>query len=180
MKRKRGNVSWSLVKRHANTAARKTKYIMEMEADIKQASPCLLIDNQPILCIRSSYSLLRELTACRDSSSVIYLPYRQNSRSSAGILHFLLYCRFWPQDYLGTMDQPQGLRSLFTTAKDEKTALASRSDTNIDTYQDDVKRTIAKFHECQRQVSILSLFSSNESLDDISTVDIQYWHPPLA
>lgn len=71
------------------------------------------------------------------------------------------------------MDQPQSLRSLFASAKDEKTALESRADSNTDAYRDDIKATIAKFHECQRQVGILSLFSANETLDDVSTVDIQ-------
>ena len=72
------------------------------------------------------------------------------------------------------MEEPQSLRALFTAAKDNKTALASRSDTNTDTYRDDVNSTIAKFRECQSQVGILSLFSSNESLDDVSTGDIPY------
>ncbi|CAL5870933.1 uncharacterized protein PFLUO_LOCUS5175 [Penicillium psychrofluorescens] len=72
------------------------------------------------------------------------------------------------------MEEPQSLRALFATAKDNKTALASRGDTNTDTFRDDVNSTIAKFRECQRQVGILSLFSSNESLDDVSTGDIPY------
>ncbi|OOQ89331.1 putative TOR signaling pathway regulator (TapA) [Penicillium brasilianum] len=72
------------------------------------------------------------------------------------------------------MEESQSLRSLFASAKDAKTALESRGDTNTESYRDAVNAAIAKFHECQRQVSILSLFSSNESLDDVSTGDIQY------
>ncbi|KAJ5881299.1 uncharacterized protein N7473_012352 [Penicillium subrubescens] len=72
------------------------------------------------------------------------------------------------------MEESQSLRSLFTSAKDAKTALESRGDTNTESYRDAVNATIAKFHECQRQIGILSLFSSNESLDDMSTGDIQY------
>ncbi|GLI72649.1 type 2A phosphatase-associated protein 42 [Penicillium ochrochloron] len=72
------------------------------------------------------------------------------------------------------MEESQSLRSLFISAKDAKTALESRGDTNTESYRDAVNAAIAKFHECQRQIGILSLFSSNESLDDVSTGDIQY------
>ncbi|PYH96285.1 TOR signaling pathway regulator [Aspergillus ellipticus CBS 707.79] len=72
------------------------------------------------------------------------------------------------------MEQPQNLRSLFADAKAEKTALEARPDSNTDAYRSDVSATIAKLEECQRQVGLLSLFSSNEPLEDISTTDIQY------
>ncbi|PLN79161.1 TAP42-like protein [Aspergillus taichungensis] len=72
------------------------------------------------------------------------------------------------------MEQPQNLRSLFAAAKAEKTDLEHRPDSNTDGYRNDVNETIAKFKECQRQVEMLSLFSTNEPLDDIATGDIQY------
>lgn len=72
------------------------------------------------------------------------------------------------------MEEPQSLRSLFASAKEQKDTLGSRGDTNAETYRNEVNATIAKFQECQRQVSMLSLFSSNELLEDISTGDIQY------
>ncbi|KAJ5127829.1 hypothetical protein N7448_008608 [Penicillium atrosanguineum] len=72
------------------------------------------------------------------------------------------------------MEESQSLRSLFQSARDDKTALETRGDTNTESYRDAVNATIAKFHECQRQISILSLFSSNESLDDVSTGDLPY------
>ncbi|KAJ5312458.1 hypothetical protein PENANT_c027G07875 [Penicillium antarcticum] len=72
------------------------------------------------------------------------------------------------------MEEPQSLRSLFASAKEQKDKLGSRGDTNTEAYRDDVNATIAKFQECQRQISMLSLFSSNESLEDVSTNDIQY------
>jgi immunoglobulin-binding protein 1 len=72
------------------------------------------------------------------------------------------------------MEEPQSLRSLFASAKAQKNALGSRGDTNSATYREEVTATIAKFLECQRQVSMLSLFSSNELLEDVSTADIQY------
>ncbi|KAL4931532.1 IGBP1/TAP42 family protein [Aspergillus undulatus] len=72
------------------------------------------------------------------------------------------------------MEQPQTLRSVFTDAKREKTALETRPDTNSDTYRRDVNATTAKFEECQRLVGALSMFSSNELLEDISTNDLPY------
>lgn len=71
------------------------------------------------------------------------------------------------------MEESQSLRSLFTSAKEAKTVLESRGDTNTESYRDAVNAAIAKFEECQRQVSILSIFSTNEALDDVSTGDIQ-------
>ncbi|KAJ5340791.1 hypothetical protein N7541_009915 [Penicillium brevicompactum] len=72
------------------------------------------------------------------------------------------------------MEEPQSLRSLFDSAKEQKNSLGSRGDTNTETYRDEVNAAISKFQECQRQVSILSLFSSNELLEDVSTGDLQY------
>lgn len=74
------------------------------------------------------------------------------------------------------MEESQSLHSLFSSARDDKSALESRGDVNTEAYRDAVNATIAKFQECQRQISILSLFSSNESLDDVSTGDLQYYH----
>jgi immunoglobulin-binding protein 1 len=70
------------------------------------------------------------------------------------------------------MDEPQTLRTVFTDAKRQKTALEARPDTNSDTYRSDVNAAIARFEECQRLVSALSMFSSNELLEDISTGDL--------
>ncbi|OQE44988.1 hypothetical protein PENCOP_c002G08643 [Penicillium coprophilum] len=72
------------------------------------------------------------------------------------------------------MEEPQNLRSLFASAKEQYRALGLRGDTNSETYRDEVNTAITKFQECQRQVSMLSLYSSNELLEDISTNDIQY------
>ncbi|KAL2864677.1 IGBP1/TAP42 family protein [Aspergillus lucknowensis] len=72
------------------------------------------------------------------------------------------------------MEQPQTLRSLFTDAKQQKVSLESRAETNTDAYRSDVNATIAKLEECRRLVGALSIFSSNELLEDISTSDLPY------
>lgn len=66
------------------------------------------------------------------------------------------------------MEEPQNLRTLFTTAKVEKESLDSHHPTA------DVNTTISKLKECHRLVRDLSLFSPNESLEEIPTGDLQY------
>jgi len=70
-------------------------------------------------------------------------------------------------------DQPQNLRSLFVAAKADKTALEARPDTTSELYRRDVTAVIAKLEECQRLVRLLSLFSSNEQIEEVSTGDLQ-------
>lgn len=70
-------------------------------------------------------------------------------------------------------DQPHNLRSLFATAKADKTALEARPDTTSELYRRDVTAIIAKFEECQRLVRLLSLFSVNEPIEEVSTGDLQ-------
>lgn len=71
-------------------------------------------------------------------------------------------------------EQPQNLRSLFAAAKNDKIALETRSDSNSEQYRSSVNAVIAKFEECQRQVQLLSLFSSNEPIEELATGDLQY------
>lgn len=70
-------------------------------------------------------------------------------------------------------DQPQSLRAFFEDAKATKQALESAAETNTDSYRSEVNAAIAKFEECRQLVSQLSLFSRNESLDDVATGDLQ-------
>lgn len=72
-------------------------------------------------------------------------------------------------------ENSQNLQTLFATAKKEKQSLESSLETNTDEYRSQVNATIAKFEECQQLISRLSLFSPNESLEDIATGDLQYF-----
>ncbi|KAK2766938.1 hypothetical protein FQN54_006253 [Arachnomyces sp. PD_36] len=71
-------------------------------------------------------------------------------------------------------EQPQNLQALFVAAKNKKKAVESSTEPNSDSYRELVSSAIKRFEECQRFISQLSLFSDNESLDDISTGDLQY------
>ncbi|ODH44997.1 hypothetical protein ACO22_00475 [Paracoccidioides brasiliensis] len=64
----------------------------------------------------------------------------------------------------------QTLSSLFSRAKSHKKALDTASSESIIQLSD----VIAEFEECQRRIAHLSLFSGNESLEDITTGDLQY------
>ncbi|KAH8705120.1 putative TOR signaling pathway regulator [Talaromyces proteolyticus] len=71
-------------------------------------------------------------------------------------------------------DQPQSLRALFDAAKADKTALEHSVEPNSKASRDLVSAAISKLQECQKLVSQLSLFSSNEGLEDIPSGDLQF------
>lgn len=71
-------------------------------------------------------------------------------------------------------ERPQSLRALFAAAKEQKKALESSLDPNGEPFRNSVLTAITNLEECQILLGQLSLFSSNESLEDISTTDLQY------
>ncbi|EED23278.1 TOR signaling pathway regulator (TapA), putative [Talaromyces stipitatus ATCC 10500] len=71
-------------------------------------------------------------------------------------------------------DQPQSLKELFQAAKEQKLSLETSAEPNSDAYRQQVSDTINKLQECQRLISQLSLFSSNEGLEDVSTANLQF------
>ena len=64
--------------------------------------------------------------------------------------------------------EPQNLRSLFVAAKSEKSTLDSRPSSDSD-----LNAAISKLKQCHHLVEIASLFSPNESLEEIATGDLQ-------
>lgn len=82
-------------------------------------------------------------------------------------------CTFSLQSLIMT-DQPQSLKELLQTAKAQKQSIEYSAEPNSDAYRQEVSATIDKLQECQRLISQLSLFSSNEGLEDISTSNLQY------
>ncbi|KAL2374599.1 TOR signaling pathway regulator TapA [Blastomyces gilchristii SLH14081] len=66
--------------------------------------------------------------------------------------------------------QPETLHALFSRAKSHRKALDSPESEDPPPLGD----VIAEFEECQRRIAQLSLFSTNESLDDVTTGDLQY------
>lgn len=72
------------------------------------------------------------------------------------------------------MEEPQSLRSLFELAKKQKASLDEALETNTAEARSSLNDAISKFSDCQRRIAQLSLFSTNETLEDINTRDLQY------
>jgi hypothetical protein len=71
-------------------------------------------------------------------------------------------------------EQPQNLRGLFTSADRARQELASSHEANSPAFQENLRQTIATYEECLKVSKQISLFSPNESLEDISSSDLQY------
>jgi len=70
-------------------------------------------------------------------------------------------------------EEPRSIRALFLTAERTRNNLSSFPDSNGATYQENLTNAIATYEECLKLSEQVSLFSPNESLDDISSSDIQ-------
>lgn len=71
-------------------------------------------------------------------------------------------------------DQPQSLRALFSTGEQQRRDLEVFQDTVSATFQENLSAAIITYEECLRVADRVSLFSPNETLDDISSGDLQY------
>lgn len=69
----------------------------------------------------------------------------------------------------------KSLHALFDEAFEKYNALnATTEPTNSDTVQYDVKKTIQMFENCTRMVSIASIFSNNEDLNELPPNDVKF------
>ncbi|KAL8740729.1 MAG: hypothetical protein Q9190_006598 [Brigantiaea leucoxantha] len=72
------------------------------------------------------------------------------------------------------MEPHMSLRALFGTGKKQKKQLESISDSTAATYHENLRSAITVFEECRSLTERMSLFSPNETEDDISSSDLQY------
>ena len=72
-----------------------------------------------------------------------------------------------------TMDSDRGIRTLFTSAKTQRTELEASTDLTSTSYQENLQAAIASLEECRKIADHISLFSPNEIEDDISSWDLQ-------
>jgi immunoglobulin-binding protein 1 len=70
-------------------------------------------------------------------------------------------------------EEPQTIRSLFLTAERLENNISSSYDSSSPSYQDDLIKAITAYESCLKLADQVSLFSPNESLDDVSSSDIQ-------
>ncbi|KAF2803073.1 type 2A phosphatase-associated protein 42 [Mytilinidion resinicola] len=71
-------------------------------------------------------------------------------------------------------DQPKSIRWLFVEAERRRDQLEKSWDSNSTAYQENLTAAIATYEECLRVADQVSLYSPNETLDDISSGDLQY------
>lgn len=71
-------------------------------------------------------------------------------------------------------DEPQSLKSLLEQAEEEQAALANIDDSTSPEYREKLSVAIQKYEKCRRQASELSIFSPNESVEDIATSSLPY------
>ncbi|KAF2744198.1 TAP42-like protein [Sporormia fimetaria CBS 119925] len=75
-------------------------------------------------------------------------------------------------------EEPTNIRTLFLSAERAREALTSAPDSNSPTYQENLAKVIATYNECLKLSQQVSLFSSNETLEDVSSSDLQYMSIP--
>ena len=70
-------------------------------------------------------------------------------------------------------EPPSNIRSLFATAQSLSKQL-QQWETNSQIHQDNLRLAISSFEKCRKLADQISLFSPNETEDDISSGDLQY------
>jgi hypothetical protein len=70
-------------------------------------------------------------------------------------------------------EQPRTVRALFLQGQRERQNLASAYDTNSPAYQEKLNACITTYEECLKLSEQVSLFSPNETLEDIASSDLQ-------
>lgn len=71
-------------------------------------------------------------------------------------------------------NEDQSIRGLFSKAERAREELGESYEPNSPTYQENLENTIATYIQCLKKTEDFSLFSPNETLEDISSSDIQY------
>ncbi|KAI0549291.1 TAP42-like family protein [Xylaria curta] len=70
--------------------------------------------------------------------------------------------------------EPRTLKSVYQEAEGKRLANEGSYEINSPSYQEDVATAIQLYEECAQIIERVSLFSRNESLDDIATSDLPY------
>lgn len=71
-------------------------------------------------------------------------------------------------------EQNRSLRSVYSEAEQKREGIENSYDSNSASFQDNLLLAIQLYEECLKIVQQISLFSPNESLEDINTSDLQY------
>ena len=68
----------------------------------------------------------------------------------------------------------QSIKSLFSSAERQRKDIESSWDSNTAEYQQNLAAAIQNYEDCLKVADRLSLFSPNETLEDLTSGDLQY------
>ena len=68
----------------------------------------------------------------------------------------------------------QSIKSLFKSAESQRRDLESSWDSNTAQYQQNLAAAISTYEDCLDLADRISLFSPNETLEDLTSGDLQY------
>lgn len=71
------------------------------------------------------------------------------------------------------MDTELNIRTLLTSAKNQRKELETSPEPTSSIYQENLQAAITSLEECRKIADRISLFSPNETEDDISSGDLQ-------
>jgi immunoglobulin-binding protein 1 len=71
-------------------------------------------------------------------------------------------------------DEPQSLRECYSAAEAQRKSLENAFDSTDATFQENLASAIAKYKQCLKISDEVSIFSPNETLEDVSSSDLQY------
>lgn len=71
-------------------------------------------------------------------------------------------------------EENRSLRSVYDDAEKKRSTIESSFDSNAASFQDNLTAAIQLYEECIKIADQISLFSPNETLEDITTGDLQY------
>ena len=75
------------------------------------------------------------------------------------------------------MEPDSTIRSLFASAQAKRKSLEGSPDSITSQYQENLQAAIASIEQCRNLANRISLFSPNETEEDISTTDLQHVLP---
>lgn len=70
-------------------------------------------------------------------------------------------------------DSPRSIRTLFNSGNQLRQQLETSYDTSSSTYSENLRAAISTFSECRRLADEISMFSQNETLEDVASGDLQ-------
>lgn len=76
--------------------------------------------------------------------------------------------------YLPPNMAEQSIKSLFSSAERQRKDIEASWDSNTATYQQNLAAAISTYEDCLKLADRLSLFSPNETLEDLTSGDLQY------